>query len=166
LDRREFFTLLPFIGVTSYFLIKNIDSIEKDSAIKIIKSVQNHIFPKDIKFISADGFEATKFLIQTTTHKSFDTDIRKFIFQGAKKIFFQTDGTFIYYSNKQKEIFLQNFKKNRYGELWLSNMINITIEAMLCDEIYSSNNKVLKILDIKKGNPKPIKKYIYNLKII
>ncbi len=166
MDRREFFTFLPFIGVTTYFLIKNIDSIEEDGAIKIIKSVQNHIFPKDIGFISADKFEATKFLIQTTNHKNFDIDIRRFIFQGAKKIFFQTDGAFIDYSKIQKEIFLQNFIKNRYGELWLSNMINITIEAMLCDEIYSSNNKVLNILDIKKGNPKPIKKYIYDLKII
>jgi hypothetical protein len=162
LDRRDFLTLLPFIGVTSYFLIKNIDSIEKDSAIKIIKSIQNHIFPKDIGFISADEFEATNFLIATTSHRTFDNDIKKFIFQGARKIFFQTDGTFIDYSHIQKERFLENFQKNIYGELWLSNMINITLEAMLCDKIYSSNNQVLEILNIKKGNPKPIKKYIYD----
>lgn len=163
MKRREFLTLLPFIGVTSYFLIKNIDSIEVDNAIKIIKSVQNHIFPSDIEFISADEFEATKFLIQTTTHKSFDVDIKAFIFQGAKKIFFQTDGAFIYYSNKQKEIFLQNFQKNRYGNLWFSNMINITVEAMLCDNIYSLNNKVLEILDVKRGNPITTKRYIYDI---
>lgn len=166
MDRRDFLTLLPFIGVTSYFLIKNIDSIEQNSAIEVIKSIQNHIFPKDIGFISADEFGATNFLIETTVHKSFDVDIKEFIFQGAKKIFFQTGGEFIYYSSREKEIFLQNFQSNKYGNLWLSNMINITIESMLCDKLYSSNNKVLDILTIKKGNPKPIKKYIYDLKSI
>lgn len=152
MNRREFMVLLPIVGVSSYFLIRNLHSIDYHHALDIIKVVQRHIAP----FKSINSFA---FFNQTTNHSTFDPTKKSFLIEGAKKIYYQSGGDFIHSSNAIQEQFLEKFAQTRYGYEWMSEMINLCLEATFCDALYCENQKVFDNLEMKRGEPKPVKKY-------
>ena len=158
MKRREFLTYIPIVGVSSYFLIKNLYSIDRDESLKIIQKIQEHILPTP-QALSTQ--EIHTFFASTTAHNSFDTSIKSLLLEGAKKIYYQSGGEFISYSASRQESFLQNFIRTRYGYEWMRRMIDITIESMLCDKIYCDNDKIFDILELKRGEPRPKVAYIY-----
>jgi len=154
MNRREFIALVPIVGVSSYFLIKNLHSIDHAHALDIIQKVQSHIAP----FESINTFD---FFIQTTKHFTFNPSKKSFLIQGAQKIYYQSGGDFIHYSKQNQEKFLDRFAQTQYGYGWMSEMINITLEASFCDSLYFDNQKVFDTLGLLRGEPRASKKYLY-----
>jgi len=158
MNRREFITLFPMVGVSSYFLIHHLHNIDHDHAYAIIKSVQQHIIPNAALI---DPSELFSFFDHTTKHPSFEHSNRLFLIEGAKKIHYQSGGEFIHASFHKQEEFLKRFTQTQYGYTWMSAMINSVLEGVLCDSIYCSNENIYKNLRLKRGQPRAQKLYLY-----
>lgn|GEM_PF-1888736 len=157
MNRREFLTYIPIVGVSSYFLIKNLYTIDHTASVEIIQKVQEHILPTN-QTISTQAIHA--FFASTTAHNSFDTSIKSLLLEGAKKIYYQSGGEFMSYSANRQENFLHNFTRTRYGYEWMRRMIDITLESLLCDNLYCDNDKIFNKFRLKRGEPRPTVAYI------
>lgn len=160
MKRREFLTYIPIVGVSSYFLIKNLYSVDHDASLKIIQGVQELILP-DNEVLSAQKINSFAFFLSSTKHTTFDATTKSLLLEGAKKIYYQSAGDFIYYSSAKQERFLLNFTRTRYGYEWMQSMIDTALESALCDSIYCDNDKIFDKLELKRGEPVAKVAYIY-----
>jgi len=150
--KRRVFLSLPII-VTTFSCAK------KDDMWLVIKSVQEHMFPKSKNYPCAKEFEATRYLKMVAYHDSFDLDDLDFILRGAEAL--QKSGYKTILTKDEKEKALQSFGKSRFGENWLSLIINYTLEALFSDPLYGGNKNELgwKSFHHNAGRPRPIKRF-------
>ncbi len=150
--KRRVFLSLPIIATT-------LACAKKDDLWLVIESVQAHLCPKVKKYPSAKEFEATRYLKMVAYHDSFDKDDLDFILRGAEEL--QISGYKTILTRDKKEKALQVFGKSRFGENWLSLMINYTLEALFSDPIYGGNKNALgwKSFHHNAGRPRPTKRF-------
>lgn len=147
IKRRDFLSL-PILATT-------LACAKKDDVWLVIESVQEHLFPKTKKYPSAKEFEATRYLKMVAYHDSFDKDDLDFILRGAQQL--QKNGYKTILNVREKEKVLQTFKESRFGENWLSLMINYTLEALFSDPLYGGNKNESgwKSFQHNAGKPRP-----------
>ena len=128
----------------------------------LIQAVQAHLFPPHSLLPSATAMDTIAFTQATLFHPSYDRDIRHFIIEGAKVLEAREKGKFITYTPEQKEHALRTYEKSDYGRNWLSRIMIVTLEALLSDPIYGSNQqeRSWKALHTKGGEPRPTTRYI------
>lgn len=132
---------------------------KKDDTWLLIESVQEQLFPKVKNYPSVKEFEATRYLKMVAYHDSFDKDDLDFILRGAEEL--QKNGYKTILTQDEKEKILEEFKESRFGENWLSIMINYTLEALFCDPLYGGNKdeKGWKSFHHNAGKPRPVKRF-------
>ncbi len=125
----------------------------------LIEDVQIHLFPKMKKYPSAKEFEAMRYLKMVAYHDSFDKDDLDFILRGAREL--QKIGYKTILTDAEKEKILQTFAESRFGENWISIMINYTLEALFSDPLYGGNKDEIgwKTFHHHAGIPRPQKRF-------
>jgi hypothetical protein len=164
MKRRNFLILGSILGFSPYLKAEELNDFEKSfkKVESIISAVQEHMFPEGSKIPSASTMNTITFLFETITHKSYDKEIRTFIFDGAKKFQDEYTKEFISMSSKEKENILREYEKTTYGKNWLSQIMIITMEGLFSDPIYGSNTNEVswKALNSYGGLPRPKSRYI------
>lgn len=164
MKRRKFLILGSVFGICTYVQAKEISDFEK--AFKKVEStlsaVQEHMFPEESKLPSAKSMNATQFLFETMSHKSFDKDIKAFVLKGAKELEKQEKGRFARLTSKEKEKALREYEETNYGSSWLSRIMTLTMEGLFSDPIYGSNvnGRGWESLHAYGGFPRPKIKYM------
>lgn len=150
--RRRVFLSLPIVVPT--FL-----SAKEEDSWQLIESVQGDLFPQTKKYPSAHAFEATRYLKMVAYHDSFDQDDLDFILRGATVL--KKRGYKKILSYAKREQILRDFSQSRFGENWISIMINYTLEALFSDPIYGGNKNELgwKMYRHHAGLPRPQKSF-------
>lgn len=149
---RRVFLSLPLV-------VSTIACAAKEDLWGVIESVQEQLFPDHGKFPSAKSFQAIRYLKMVSYHDSFDKDDLAFLKEGAKVLIKRGYRSIMI--EKEKEKILHTFSQTRFGENWLSLMINYTLEAMLSDPLYGGNKGAIgwKAYHHHAGLPRPIKPY-------
>jgi len=164
MQRRNFLLLGSVLGLSPYIEAKGSSSFEKEflKVEPLIASVQEHMFPEGSKIPSAKSMEASRFLMETIRHKSYDKDIRAFVLEGAQELEEREKGLFLSMTAKKKEKALREYEETNYGSNWLSRMMTLTMEAIFSDPIYGSNKKEAgwKALNSYGGEPRATTRYI------
>ncbi len=150
--KRRVFLSLPIVATT-------LACAKKEDTWLLIESVQVHLFPKTKKYPSAKEFEATRYLKMVAYHDSFDKDDLDFILRGASEL--QKIGYKTILTDDEKEKILQTFAESRFGENWISIMINYTLEALFSDPLYGGNKDEIgwKTFHHHAGIPRPQKRF-------
>lgn len=133
MTRRFFITISALTGSS----LAGFSFFSKDDEWKTIKTVQEHLFPKSGGVVSAREVGATKYLKFVAKDNSFDKDDLDFLLEGAEELSSRGFKNSLTY--KKNEKILQEFIKTRFGENWVSLVINYTIEAIFSDPIYGGN---------------------------
>jgi hypothetical protein len=169
MKRRNFLLFSSILTLPPYLKSKELTNNKLDDFKKsfkevrpLILAIQEHMFPKESKIPSASTMNTITFLFETITHKSYDKDIRAFVFDGAKKFQDEYTKEFISMSSKEKENILREYEKTTYGKNWLSQIMIITMEGLFSDPIYGSNTNEAswKALNSYGGLPRPKSRYI------
>jgi hypothetical protein len=164
MKRRNFLILGSVLGLSPYIQAKELNTFDRSfkKVESTISAVQEHMFPKGSKIPSAASMNVTQFLFETITHKSYDKDIRAFVFEGAEELIKRENGQFTSMNTKDKEQALRAYEETNYGSNWLSRIMTITMEGMFSDPIYGSNIKESgwKALGSYGGMPRPVSRYI------
>ena len=164
LKRRQFIILSYILGLTPYVQAKAKSKFKKEFEVveDTIRAVQEHMFPEGSKLPSARSMNATQFLYDTISHKSYDKDIKVFVIEGAQELIEREKGLFHTMSTEEKEKSLRAYEETNYGSSWLSRMMTLTMEGLFCDPIYGSNVKEAgwKTLGAYGGFPRPKTKYL------
>jgi len=164
IKRRQFLILGSLLGLSPYIEAQTLSAFEKSfkSVEPTIAAVQEHLFPEGSKIPSARSMHVTAFLFETVSHKSYDTDIRAFVIEGAQELDKRTKGAFVSLSLSDKEKELRAYEETNYGSNWLSRMITLTMEGLFSDPIYGSNVKEAgwKALNAYGGYPRPKMRYL------
>ncbi|RLA70166.1 MAG: gluconate 2-dehydrogenase subunit 3 family protein [Epsilonproteobacteria bacterium] len=161
--RRQFLVLSSILGLSPYVHAKSMTTYDK--AFKKIEptiaAVQEHMFPKGSKLPSAKMMNATQFLFETITHKSFDKDIRAFVLEGAEELVLR-EKDFTSMTSGDKEKALRAYEETNYGSSWLSRIMTLAMEGMFCDPVYGSNvnESGWKAINAYGGFPRPKTRYI------
>jgi len=162
--KRRFFLSICSVGVTSMLLATDSSSqrVIPEDLLDIIQKVQQHMLPKDTLLPSADSLGATRFLVETLSHHTFDRDIRKFVIKGAKKLQDRESGRFVTYNYIEREEALRSYEESSYGSSWLSRIMVLSLEALLSDPIYGGNERESgwKALSTGGGDPRPTHRYV------
>ena len=128
---------------------------------KVIKAVQETLFPKGLKAPSALEFGATNYLATVSTHSSFWADDLKFLAYGAE-LLMEKERDFLSMDIKDRDEALRDFVSDSpKGKNWVSLILFYTIEALLSDPIYGGNREELgwKWLSHNTGEPQPKKPF-------
>ena len=164
IKRRQFLILGSVLGLTPYIHAEEVTSFEKEfNQVKsTLGAVQKHMFPEGSNLPSALSMDATKFLFETITHKSFDRDIKAFVIEGAKELETREKGRFVSLTRIEKEIALRAYEETNYGSSWLSRIMTLTMEGLFSDPIYGSNVKEAGWNSVHAfgGFPRPKKRYM------
>lgn len=165
MKRRKFLIISSVVGLSPYVMGKNNNASLNESLKRVektIQSVQEHLFPQGSKIPSAKMMNATRFLLETIMHQTFDKDIRAFVIEGAEELKSREKGNFISLSIEEKERALRSYEKTHYGSNWLSRIMTLTMEGIFSDPIYGSNVKEAgwKALGSYGGLPRPTTRYI------
>jgi len=164
IQRRQFLVLGSLLGLAPYVQAKKTDTFETafHKVKATIEAVQEHMFPEGSKLPSAKKIDATAFLYETITHKSFDRDIKAFVLEGAQELVSREKGKFVTMTQEEKEKALRAYEETNYGSSWLSRIMTLTMEGMFSDPIYGSNIKEAgwKAVGSYGGLPRPKTKYL------
>ena len=167
MKRRNFLILGSALGLFSYFKLKKIDDFEVTfkNLKPTIEAVQEHMFPQDSKLPLS--MQASLFMFETMSHSSFDKDIRAFILEGASELEKRHDNHFTSLAAQEKEIALRAYEETRYGSAWLSQIMTLTLEALLSDPIYrvNKNEKYWDAVQTYGGLPRPKQRYIGSIDV-
>jgi len=150
--KRRTFLSLPI-------MISTVACAKKEDSWLLIESVQGHLFPHSKHCPSAKDVEATRYLKMVAYHDSFDEDDLDFILRGAEVL--RERGYKAIMTRTEKEKILQDFQKSRFGENWISLMINYTLEAIFSDPLYGGNKdeKGWIAFHHHAGLPRPTKRF-------
>jgi len=164
MQRRFFLILGSLLGLSSALKAKGSDRFTQEfrEVEATIAAVQEHLFPEGSKLPSARAINATQFLFQTVSHKTYDRDIRAFVIEGAKELQRREKGKFTLMSIEEKERALRSYEESGYGRNWLSRIMTLTMEGMFGDPLYGSNVKESgwKALQSFGGQPRPKSRYL------
>ena len=151
--KRRVFLFLPTVafGFFSFF--------KKEDKWLVLESVQNHLFPKQKDYPSVSEFRTMRYLKIVSSDKSFDRDDLEFLFKGVNEIQKRGYKTDLAYMGKEK--ILKAFSKERFGENWISMVLNYTLEALFSDPIYGGNANMVgwKSFNHHSGKPRPKKRF-------
>ncbi len=167
MKRRVFLILGSIFGLSSILSSKDTDVLKLSSSLQVkktISAVQEHLFPTQSLLPSAKSMQVIEFLFETIMHKTYDKDIRLFILQGAKELERRERGVFVSLTFLEKERALRAYENSSYGSSWLSQIMVLTLEAMLSDPIYGSNihQEAWSALGTNGGEPRPKKEYLFD----
>ena len=164
MQRRNFLILGSIAGLSSVLKAKTPDRFTQEfkEVEATIAAVQEHMFPEGSELPSAREMNATQFLFETVSHKTYDKDIRAFVIEGAKELQIREKGRFTSMHTEEKEKALRAYEESSYGRNWLSRIMTLTMEGMFGDPIYGSNVKESgwKALHAFGGQPRPKSRYI------
>jgi len=164
IKRREFLIWGSILGLSPYVKARQITKFEQafKEVEPTIAAVQRHMFPEGSKLPSAASMNATQFLFETISHKSFDRDIKAFVLEGAQELHRRENGHFVSMSSAEKEKALRSYEETDYGSSWLSRIMTLTMEGLFCDPIYGSNVNEggWKALGAYGGFPRPKTTYL------
>jgi len=164
MQRRNFLIFGSLLGLSSALKAKRPDRFtqEFNEVETTIAAVQEHMFPEGSELPSAREMNATQFLFETVSHKTYDKDIRAFVIEGVKELQIREKGKFASMNTKEKEKALRAYEESSYGRNWLSRIMTLTMEGMFGDPIYGSNVKESgwKALHAFGGQPRPKSRYI------
>ena len=142
-----------FIKLTSLTLTSLAFAKENQKEWSVIESVSTHLLPisKEINFV--------RYLEFVSRDESFEDGDLDFLLRGAKEVVKR--GYKDSLSTNQKEKILREFEKSRFGESWLSTLLNYTLEAVFCDPIYggNKNKKGWVKFNHHPGLPRPTKPF-------
>jgi len=132
-------------------------------------AIQEHLFPAKNGAPGASQFNAKAWLYQSLTYPQVNPDVIK-IYQTqlnqtkdlAQKQFHKPFPKLI---ESEKELILRQLEKNRQSQIWLAEILNNIIEALLTDPIYGGNNNAIgwKWLGHTPGFPRPSAQQKYYL---
>jgi hypothetical protein len=156
--RRRAFLLLLFISGVAYLLWDKLAKNNKSPSKfwSVISVVQNIILPYNPPHPSSNEIGATKYLVSAYLHKTFPKNDLTLLYDGVKNLL-EFESNFLFLNPKEQEDTVSKFHEN--NNVWLDLLTYYTIEALLCDDIYSGNNIGYKWLGHKAGVPKPTKQY-------
>lgn len=155
--RRRAFLLLLFISGIIYILLDKLTTKNKPSTFwRVISVVQNIILPYNPPHPSSQEIKATKYLVSASLHKTFPKNDLTLLHDGVKKLL-EFEPNFLSLKSKEQEDTVSKFHEN--DNRWLDLLTYYTLEALLCDDIYSGNNIGYKWLGHTAGAPKPTKLY-------
>lgn len=155
--RRRAFLLLLFIFGIVYILWDKLTTKNKPSTFwSVISVVQNIILPYNPPHPSSNEIEATKYLAKSILYHSFPPNDILSLRNGVKNLL-EFESNFLLLNPKEQEDTVSKFHENDNG--WLDLLTYYTIEALLCDDIYSGNNIGYKWLGHTAGVPKPTSLY-------
>ena len=164
IKRRQFLILSSFLGLSPYIGAQEFSKFEKDfKKVKAtIAAVQEQMFPKGSQLPSAAEMNVTTFLFETVAHKSFDTDIRAFVIEGAEELIRREKSQFSLMPASQREDAMRAYEETNYGSSWLARIMTLTMEGLFCDPVYGSNIKEAgwKALGAFGGQPRPNERYL------
>jgi gluconate 2-dehydrogenase gamma chain len=163
MNRRSFLSVCSIEGTSLLFASsKQNTNILSNEQFLTIQTVQQHMFPDNNLIPSAKTFRATKFLIETISHHTFDRDIRKIVIDGATELQNRENNKFLTYNSHKIEKALRSYEESSYGSNWLNQIMILSLEALMSDPIYGGNYNQLgwDSLKTKGGTPRPKKRYI------
>jgi hypothetical protein len=151
--------LFIFLQLFATFSFGFFSFLKKEDKWDVLESVQNQLFPKSKRYPSASEFEAIRYLKVVSKDNSFDKDDLEFLFRGVEEI--QSRGYKTELLSIEKEKILKLFSKERFGENWISTVLNYTLEALFSDPLYGGNVKEIgwKSFDHNAGVPRPKRRF-------
>ena len=176
INRAQFLKSILIAGVASqipfYFSCSEEEILESDiltnTDLKIIRSVQDILFPKYKNTPSAKEVKADRYLLWVLSDKKQDPDENEFLINGIQWLEETAIETFsesyLDLNRKEKEKLIKIISAENWGESWLSKLLTLIFEAAFSDPLYGSNpNKIgWKWIKHNPGFPRPTKKQIYS----
>ena len=164
MKRRTFLILGSVVGLFVAVASRKNDDFKEvfQQVEQTLLAVQEHMFPEKSMLPSAKSINATQFLFETMSNKSFDKDIRVFVVEGAKELERRERGHFAQLAFLEKENALRAYEKTNYGSSWLSRIMTLTMEALFADPVYGANTKEKgwNALGSYGGFPRPATRYM------
>lgn len=143
------------------------DNRLSENKLKIIEKVQEILFPSDAEGPGAREINANGYLLWVISDAEKDPDEVKYIKSGAdwlnemaEEIF---SGNFLSLSSGQQEELVGRVSNESWGESWLSVILSLIFEALLCNPQYEGNPDKIGWTWLKHtpGQPQPSKKLLY-----
>jgi len=128
---------------------------------RLIESVQNHLFPEGPDSPGARDVNAAAYLYSSLSRADYNIFNKKRIQTGVTliqqlsyKLYKQP---FTQLTIQAQEKILRKFEKTSKGQLWLTQILEYILEALLTDPVYGGNpnNIGWKWLDHQPGFPRP-----------
>ena len=143
------------------------DALLNNVQLDFIKTVQQHLFPKEAGSPGAADIHAGDYLQFVLADPNVDSDDRQLIIDGIgwleEVCQNEFDRTFTSLNDLQKEGALRKIELENWGERWLSLLLLYIFEALLTDPLYGGNPDGIgwKWLDHVQGQPQPKKVNMY-----
>lgn len=159
-------TQIPFVFSCSEKELQE-SEILSNRQLKIIRSVQEILFPPDEKSPSAAEVKADRYLLWVLSDKNIDPTENQYIINGidwtdeaAQEQFSEPYNSL---SQKEKEELVEFLANKDWGESWLSRILTLIFEALFADPLYGGNTNEIgwKWLNHNPGLPRPTKEQIY-----
>lgn len=161
--------LLAGLCVYKPVIAKDTQSIEPTKTIiftneqeKIIKAVQQQLFPDDGDGPSASDLQAYRYLLWALDDKkNIEDGDPEFLQKGTSWLAAQADEQFsqpfLKLTSSQQHTVLKAFAKTERGENWMSLLVYYLLEALTLDPIYGGNPEQIgwKWLEHQPGFPRP-----------
>ncbi len=176
MTRANFLRKILIAGIASqipfYFSCSEEEIEENDiltnSDLKIIRSVQDILFPKYKDTPSAKEVKADRYLLWVLSDTKQDPDENEYVINGIQWLEETAIETFsesyLDLNRTEKEKLIKIISAENWGESWLSKLLTLIFEAAFSDPLYGSNpNKIgWKWIKHNPGLPRPTKKQIYS----
>jgi len=175
INRAEFLRQTLMLGIASqipfFFSCTEEDIVESEiltnDELKLIRSVQEILFPAFEDSPSAKDIKADKYLLWVLSDKKIDSAENEFIINGINWLNETSHEEYnIDYNDlnqEQKEDLIELISNENWGQNWLSRLLTLIFEALFADPIYGSNPNEIgwKWLNHNPGFPRPNATQIY-----
>lgn len=128
---------------------------------KIVKIVQEFLFPEDGNGPSAAGINAHQYFQWVLRETGTDDEDKDYLIKGIKWVdetsIEETNRSFLVLRSQEQQDLLEYITTTSWGESWLSMMLTIIFEALFCDPVYGGNTDQhgWRWLEHNPGHPRP-----------
>ncbi len=135
--------------------------------LKIVRRVQQILFPDDGFGPGATAINADKYLTWVLSDPRMDPDDKDYVFKGIKWIsetaVEEAGKDFLVMAHPQQEKLIRKISRTDWGESWLSIMLTYILEALIADPQYGGNpdGNGWNWLHHYPGYPRPTKELLY-----
>ena len=142
-------------------------NILSNKQLKIIRSVQDILFPKYNESPSAKEVKADRYFLWVLSDQKLDPEDNEYLIIGIEWLEESANESFekkyLDLSRKEQEELIKIVSNESWGENWLSRLLTLIFEAAFADPLYSSNTDKIgwKWLNHNPGFPRPTKEQIY-----
>jgi gluconate 2-dehydrogenase gamma chain len=175
LSRKQFIRSMAMGGImaqTPFFKLVGQGGFNKNSILSekqqaIVSSVQEILFPNDDNGPGASEINALEYLLWVLADAEKDTDEVNYLIDGIG----WTDETaeeefsknYLDLAKSEREQLVELISKEGWGESWLSMVLTLIFEALLCDPHYGGNPESIgwKWLEHDPGQPRPTSDLLY-----